>query len=629
MATFNPIKPPKPIEIDKFLGLNESVGETEIKLGETVRQENFRVTKNYKLQKRPGHNVYVDCGTGQVQGFWYGQLNGINVLLFAHGGQLYKYNVDDFTISTDLADLLVGAWIDTNIWNDANTWDESLDPPVEIVGPITDEKTIFYWFDGKVWIKTLTDWKTYDGTTYQDIEPYTPTVALATPPSGGGTLFEEINLLSGSKTQQFIGDGTVLYQLLETNIDADLVTCTQDGVTKVENVDFTVNRVLGQVTFNVAPPNASVVLLTWTKVTAGNEDLVRNHKYAVDFGVQNDTNIFLFGGDHEKNVFRYSMVGKPNYYPANAFVVVGSDEFAITDLEPQYQSLLVFKQNQTKIVKPQVNPNFSTNTGLNPYDFPYFDLNEAVGNVAPNMVQLIENTPYSLFGSSMWQWASSTGVEDERNAKIISDRIKLSLEEKVLKNAVTVDYQDQKEYWLNIDDTVYIHNYGNDTFYTYKNVTADEFLIVEGEVYFISGSQIRRFNADFLADDEVLGQTIPCVAYGGFSDLGVLNYRKVMRHEWVAINPSSRTSVDVSFITDKKNEGANKVVNIQYRLLDFNNIDFNDWSFLTNRSPQPNRLRIKVKKFTYIQWKMENDTNNEDLTVLKLVMQAQAQGLSR
>jgi hypothetical protein len=379
------------------------------------------------------------------------------------------------------------------------------------------------------------------------------------------------------------------------------------------------------VTFLVAPTNGAVVEVEWTKTVTGNSALVLGHKYMIDYGVDNDTNLFLFGGTHEPNTFRYSMVGKPNYFPASAFVNVGSNQFSITDLVAQQQSLLVYKEDSTYIINPTANPVYTTNAGVNPYDFGYRDLNEKIGNIAPKGVQLIKDTPISLDGFSMWLW-SITSVESQRSADIISDRLKLSLQDLDLSQAVTFNYQNQKEYWVCVDDKVYIWNYGNDTMYIYTNVEASQFLNVNDEVYFTSGNQIRYFDKAFTGDDEL---AIPCKLYLGFSDFGSLQYRKMMRDEWVAISPDNRTSVDIKFITDSVEEiGAEPYVD-EYRYFDFDDVDFDDISFNTNVNPQPKRLKAKVKKFTYIQVLFENNTNNETLTILKLLMQAQIQGYSR
>ena len=604
-------KQPKPIEIAKYLGINEAVGETQIKLGEWAKGYNFRVTKNMKAQKRPGHQTFINFGTGNAQGIWKGQIDSKNLIITCWNGNVYAYDRDIATTSTLIADLIT-------------------EGVVTILGSIADLKTQIFWFYGKLYFKNTSDFKEYDGTTYQDVETYTPTVALASPPSGGGTLFEEVNLLSGKKTQTFTGDGSsILYQLAESGLDTDLLIITVNGATKVETVDFTVDRTLGQVTFTTAPINEAIVSITWVKESATNKALVINHKFAKAFGYNNDTNIFIFGNVNEKNVFRYSGINKIGYFPVNSYTAVGNDEYAITDLMPQYQTLFVFKEVGTKVVNPSVNPNYADNTGLNPYNYGYAGLNDSIGNLAPNMVQLIKDNPISLDGFSMRLWGSTRGVRNEIEPDIISDRLKLSLQVLDLSKAITFDYEFQKEYWVNVDNIVYIWNYGNDTMYKYSNIQATEFIAVDNDIYYCANGTIQKFSEGMLADGEVLGDTIPCKIYGGFNDLDSLEYKKVMREERISISPASRTSVKIAFITDKKNEEKAKWKTIEYALLDFNNIDFNNWTFLTNRSPQVKRLNTKVKKFAYIQWILENDTNNESLTVLKMLLSIEMQGKSK
>ena len=611
MARANFAKPPKPIEISKFLGINEAVGETELEVGEALICDNFMITKDYKAQKRPGHHKFINFGTGAVQAIKQFRIEGKNIMLVCWNGKVYEYDLDQSTDTIEIADLIT-------------------EGVVTEIGTITDVKTSIFWFDGKIYFLNGTDYKEYDGTTYQDVDPYIPTIALNAPPAGGGTLFEEINLLTGKKIQTFVGDNSsTLYQLAETDIDADLLVVTVGGASKTEGVDFTVNRPLGQVAFTVAPGNEVEVSIQWTKVVAENAGLVKNHKYAIAYGVGNDTNIFIWGNPNEKNRFRFSGILRANYFAVNSFVAVGTDEFAITDLEPQYQSLLVFKKNETKIVNPEVNTNFAENPGLNRFIYPYRDLNNAVGNIAANQVQLIENNPLTLDSFSMWLWKSSTGVEDERNAKIISDRLKLSLQVLDLSQAVTFDHQNEKEYWLNISGFIYIWNYGNDTFYRFTNVDATEFIDIDGQVYFGSQGYVSRFDNEYTSDVEVLGESINCVMKTGFYDFDALEYRKVMSNEWLSIKADSKTSLDLKFPTDRKNEEASKLFTIRYSLMDFDNVDFNDWSFLTGLNPQPERIRGKIKKFTYLQVILSNDTNNETLTILKLLLQARTQGYSK
>ena len=90
MAVFTASKPPKPIEIDKFKGLNESVGDTEVEIGEAIYMRNFKITNNYKLQKRSGHTTFIDevQPTKAIQGLWYGKILTNFVLVYACNGNI-------------------------------------------------------------------------------------------------------------------------------------------------------------------------------------------------------------------------------------------------------------------------------------------------------------------------------------------------------------------------------------------------------------------------------------------------------------------------------------------------------------------------------------------------------------
>jgi len=602
MAQVRFAKPPPPTEIEQFLGLNETFGNTQIKPGELSFSENFRFTKNFKMSKRPGHHTFIDFGVAQnVQGVWQGRIAAKDIMLSVWDGNVYEYDMSIDTDTTAIADLIT-------------------ETVVTIIGTLTDLKTQIFWFNGKIYFRNGVEYKEYDGTTYQDVVPYIPTIALNALPAGGGTLFEEINLLTGAKIQTFIGDGaSTLYQLAEADLDADLLIITVDGVTKTETVDFTVNRTLGQVTFTVAPVNEALVSIQWVKVVVGNEDLVLNHKYAVDFGIDSDTNLFIFGNENEKRVFRFSGINKAGYYPANSFVAVGSDEFSITDLKSNQQSLLIFKERATFVVNPTINSNFADNTGLNPYNFGYKDLNEQLGHIAPNMVQLIKDSPISLDEFSMWLW-KITSVESQRSADVISDRLQRSLQELDLSMAVTFNYANQKEYWVNVGTRVYIWNYDNDTMYIYTNIQATEFITRGEDVYYASLGTVEHMNESFLADGSVLGDTIPCIGKLAFSDYGALQYEKSMQMQWLSIEPASRASVDIQFVTDRKNEEKSKTYRVEYILMDFNNVDFNAFSFLTNINPQSKPLNATIDRFVYLQPIFKNDTNNETLTILKLSM---------
>lgn len=597
MANFRPAAKPKPIEIRKFLGINTSVGETEIKLGEAVHMRNFRITKNYKPQKREGHNKFIDYGnTKMTYGAWAGTIGGKNVLITINDGKVYEYN---FT-------------------TEVNTQ----------IGTITDKECSIMYFNGILYFMNGTDYKQYNGTTYQDVIPYAPIISIETPPTGGGTAFEEINLLGGSKWQYFVGNGVATaYQLAETGLDATLLTITVDSVNKVETVDFTVNRTTGVVTFGVAPINEADVRILYHKTNAGFKALITGHRFMTKFGVSNETNLFIWGNTAEQNVYRVSGVLKPNYFPANSFYKESDDEFAVTDLVPQYDRLIIYKEDSTRYTYAQSNPLYEANKGLNPYIFTSYPLNDTVGNEAFGQVQLIRNNPVSLKSQSVWEW-SNTQVKDERNAEVVSDRVKELLDIVDISTAKTFDYQSLKELWINIGSLVYIWNYGNNTWYVYDNVSANWFLEYEGHVYY--GSQgaveiVGRFTKGVVTNNGLNdnGVAINSIIELGFTDFDSNNLTKNSRRLWITIEPQARTSIVVNFETDQDSLDETNEQTIEYAFLDFDDVDFDYFPFTTNPNPQGERLKIRAKKYQYIKFIFENNQLNQGLTLLSFLVQAE------
>lgn len=592
MATLRAAPTPKPIEIDKFLGLNESIGDTEVKLGEAIYMRNFRITPNFKLEKRKGHTTFIDESqlTKPIQGMWYGTIGSTQVLIYACNGSV-KRKVMPSGATT-------------------------------VLGAMTDAKTNMFYFNGKVFFQNGVEYKYYDGTTFADVSTiaYVPTLTIATPPTGGGTLFEEINQLTPKKKQKFLGNGTAtLYQLAETNIDATLLIVTVNGAVKTETTDFTVNRTLGQVTFIAAPANLSDVIIQWEKASSSVPSLVLNNRFSVIYGVGNGTTVFMWGNTTAKNRRTFSGVLDATYFPANNYTLIGSDEFAITDMQPQQGTLIIFKEDKTY----RSNPEYIAT--LNRYDYPVFDLNYAVGNNNYDGVRVLNDKPVSLYKSNVYMW-DLTYTESERSARNISEKMTVSFTDIDFSNAVTFDYQKEQEFWINVGNDVYIYNYDNDAWYIYDNIEATCFLEVENKVYYgTKNGKIERFEG-FRSDN---GIAINAIWKSGFTDFGAYEFYKNSTYLFYTIQPFTNTSVSIKCPTNRKNEGdpTLKVFTDGYSIFGFDSIDFTDFTFGTARNPQAFREKIKAKKYAYIQFIFFNNELNEDLVFLSFKVQCETTSL--
>jgi hypothetical protein len=581
MATVQVPKQAPPTTIDIFRGLNESdSGDTQLELGEASTMKNFRLTTNAKLRKREGYaELFDSLGDFDIQGMWHGKVAGTHYLLFACNGNVYKRVAD----------------VNTSI------------------GTLTDAKTTFFSFKEKVYILNASEYYSWDGTTFGVVEGYIPLIATATPPTGGGTPNESLNNLTGKKHQTFSGDAAAVnYQVAEaalTSVDKVYV----GGVLKTVTTDYTVNLTTGVVTFVVAPATGvDNVDIQWTKGT-GSRSEITGYRYAMLFGGQNDTRVFLYYNGTNRYIYTGLAAGVPSaeYFPALNYREVGSDEFAITDIERQYDRQLIYTDGGETWYS-YYDP-ITLENGDVVADFPTFTLNNAVGNIAPGQVQLIQNNPFSI-QNGVYEW-QATNVRDERNVSFISQKVRLSMQEIDLTQALTVDWEAMREYWLAIGNQVWIYNYRLGAWYRFE--TADDitcFLIAENQMYIgTPNGQIMKFDADETSDN---GTVISAVWEMGFYDFLAEWLRKFLNRVWISIQPGTRERVDVSWQTD--NNASSDETTIEYSFIDFGDVDFDDYSFLTYYNPQPFRLKIKAKKFVYFKLILTADSLTAKATILSI-----------
>lgn len=570
-----------PAAINTFLGLNEDTsGETQLKLGESPYMINWKITDSYKLKKRSGYKSLFALLNKPIRGMWYGKLNGTYHFLFACNGNIYEHNLTTHTNTS--------------------------------IGTLTDDKTFFFNFNDKVYILNGYEYKKWDGTTFATVTGYRPLIAIGSPPTGGGTPFEEINLLTGAKHQTFspTAEKPTAYQLADTNITSvDFVRV--NGVNKTVTTDYTVDLANGKVTFVSTTDHDSNVPdsidIGWTKGT-GNRSLVEKCKKALLYGGSNDTRVFIWGNSDCKNRRIYtglaSGVPSAEYFPANSFSDVGSDEFAITDITRQYDRQIVFKENETYYSSIEI-----TADGV---QFPIYPLNSEKGSVTP--VQTILNNPFSVH-EGVYQWIATT-VRDERNATYMSKRVQSSLDEVDLSKAITFDYEDKGEYWLCVDNTVWIYNYRNDTWYKYVLYdTPTTLIVIDGVLYFgTNNGTIMQFDDSTKTDN---GNLITSEWQMGFYNWDADYLNKYLSKTWISIKPDIKSSVKVFWETNK-DDSLTSPVETGYNNLDYQQIDYNDWTYNTTYKPMPFMLKTKAKKFVYFKLILVNDSLIDTTIILSI-----------
>ncbi|MGM9608246.1 MAG: hypothetical protein ACI3XJ_12150 [Oscillospiraceae bacterium] len=565
-------------QLQQWLGLNESPdGDTGLKLGEAAVMRNFRVTREGHLQIRPGYAPVCTVAEGSpVRGLWSGYVNGQPHLLCACGGHLWDIDRES------------GAAADR--------------------GEIDDGEAFFFGFARKVYLLTGQEYYRWDGAgDVEVVEGYVPIVTTATPPAGGGTLLERVNNLTGKRRAVYSPDGeSAEFHLAETGIDE---------VLGVEGTDlsWTADPENGTVTFASAPPKGvNTITITWRKGD-GFREKVTAMRWAEFYNGSTDARVFLYGDGTNETVYSdLDQNGQPSaeYFPDLNVMAVDSANTPITAMIRHYDRLLVFKTDGAWSAQYDA---LALETGTVTAAFYTVPLNREIGCAAPGQARLVQNNPRTLFGRAVYTWALASGAaRDERNAKRISDRVENTLSGFDLAACTTFDDERRQEYYVVCGDRAVIHNYGNDTWYCYDHFPARRMVCADGELYFgTENGTLMHVSRQYRNDDL---EPIDAWWESGSLDFERDWRRKYSTDIWVSIKPESQGRVTVTAQSNRRSEYVKKEV--AAGLSTFTNADFAHWSFRTNRKPQVQRVRLKVRKFTFYKLILSSCSASATATVL-------------
>ena len=570
---------------------------------------NFYITNDLKLRKIYGYKTFYNFET-PIKGMYSTNLGGIEYLLIATNGKLYYFTQDQL--------------------EDEYNWD-TIEPT--LIGNIGPNDASFFTFDKKVYILSG-KYMSWDGTTLEEVEGYTPLVFINTPPKGGGLVYDEINMLNPKKHQTFNGDGTSTeFYIAQKEVDS-IDKVYVDGEEKTQGTDYSVDTTNGKVTFTNAPQQAMDNVDIWWSLDDGDRSIIENMKFGTVFGGNIDSRVFLYGNPEFQNRTYFSGItdGIPSveYFPATAQVDIGPSNFALTDLTRQYDRLLATTNRPEAyyltIATQELNVTLSdssTTTRLVPSVSTY-PLNEVHGNIAPGQGQLLNNYPVTIDKNALIMW-KATNVRDEKNMEDISQKIRLDLSDLDLKRFKTLDHQVDNQLWFGIDEHIYIYNYYNKTFSRLRiEDNLKHFTDLENYVYMgTDEGKVMKWGEQFQDFD---GKIIKAHWEMDFSDFNVAYLRKTMNRLWVLMQPQGSSSADIGYVTNR-NESATKK-HIQYKVQVMDDVDFANFSFKISNNPQPFRLKMKAKKFTNLKITIDN-TEKTDCTILQLILKVESFGESK
>jgi len=205
--------------------------------------------------------------------------------------------------------------------------------------PLADNRSKSFVFDNKLYILDGTYYLVFDGYSVRQVceNAYAPTIVISRAPTGGGTPFEPVNLISRFWEEDFLGTASAtVYQMTTENLDGDEVTAytlNNNGTWKAltEGVDFTVNRTTGQVTFVTAPGVSPVtgednVRIVATKTRDGYFERINSCTVFAAYGVNGTPDRVFLGGGVTNNVDHYSAMGNPSYFGDSWYALLGQGD---------------------------------------------------------------------------------------------------------------------------------------------------------------------------------------------------------------------------------------------------------------------------------------------------------------
>lgn len=225
-------------------------------------------------------------------------------------------------------------------------------------------KSNFFVYEKNLYIKDGSKYLVYDGNTVSEVEGYIPTTTISRAPSGGGTMYEDVNMLTGIRKNSFCADGkSKEYYVDSENFDNDYDV--KAWINNVEVTDFSVDYSQGKIIFDTAPQTPDTdgqdnVIIQFKKTIEGYREKIENCTLVEIF----DNRVFFSGNSNYPNMLWHCSLNNPTYISDTDYYEEGVDDSAIKALIAGNNALWVMKEpSQTNTTVFYHNPTIDDDTG--------------------------------------------------------------------------------------------------------------------------------------------------------------------------------------------------------------------------------------------------------------------------
>lgn len=198
---------------------------------------------------------------------------------------------------------------------------------------------IWYFKDGIHYLQ-------YDGESIGDVVGYIPTTSIGRKPAGGGTQYEDVNMLTGYRINTFLADGVSTEYYLDTeDIDTDVVPLVFVNDSLLDVSEYEVNTAKGSITFHSAPEEPLTdgqdnVRVKFRRTVPGYRERIDRCTLLQVF----DNRVFFSGNPDYPNTLWHCSLHDPTYCSDTDYYNEGLDMAVVTGLAAGNNALWVFKE---------------------------------------------------------------------------------------------------------------------------------------------------------------------------------------------------------------------------------------------------------------------------------------------
>ena len=210
---------------------------------------------------------------------------------------------------------------------------------------LKDAKSDSFVYEEKWYFKDGAHYLVYDGETIKEVEGYVPTTTIGRKPTGGGTKYEDVNMLTGRRKNSFLADGGSFDFFLDVmNIDRDFspIVTVNDVVVN----DYTVDYAAGKISFTNKAPDAPQtdgqdnVIVEFRKTVEGYRESIEKCTLLQVF----DNRVFFSGNKDHPNTIWHCSLNDPAYVSDLDYYREGLDTAQVNGLVAGNNALWVFRE---------------------------------------------------------------------------------------------------------------------------------------------------------------------------------------------------------------------------------------------------------------------------------------------